>query len=153
MNAASAEEDSMISDKYWLDLDKTVLEAMQTLLEFIVNYEPESETSDRADIEIECPNGIYLYFNTYGGLCYNIKEIEWYFEHRYTVDSRHLYTDWDLKSPLATFPVPSPDPYGCPEDTYKETYNMYYGEYGALRKQLAQHCLNKIEELLNAKRE
>lgn len=47
---------------------------------------------------------------------------------------------WPLFSGDIDYPVPDPAG-GSAEDSYDRNYNQWVGEYGELRKQLLQHCI------------
>jgi hypothetical protein len=59
-----------------------------------------------------------------------------------------LFESWEHYSGKSEYPVPSTDQHGCARVTYNTAINLYSGEYGALRKSLANHIIIKLKEKL-----
>lgn len=63
-----------------------------------------------------------------------------------------MFGSWDKYSGCDVYPVPSPVLGRCEDDAYNQVsvgVSMYEGEYGALRIELAKHCLECLEYIIS----
>lgn len=116
-----------------IDLTIKVLTALISADEAVIQNTPNrpSEPDNRYNVDY--------------GICNNL-----HFEGS-TKFLRECFKSWEHYSGDDTYPVPDPDNMGCPEAAYRIYHtvheSMYSGPYGELRRDLAQHILNKLNEL------
>lgn len=78
--------------------------------------------------------------NDYVGICWHLQDDE----QQYIFNS--LCKEWPEYSGVKDYPVPSVTPSYSPQDEYKASTNQVYkGEYGALRLDLVDFCIDKLE--------
>jgi hypothetical protein len=59
-----------------------------------------------------------------------------------------LFSGWEYHTGVLDFPVPDPRGINDPQDMYQGVINLYEGDYGALRLELAQYLIERVTALL-----